>query len=89
MNIYRFTFWARCPVNGSAIKYQAEVRTQGVVMAEDLLSFGDECKAGLHEEFADRMLARFGGFQRLTANHDGVEIETIRWAQAQQKEVER
>lgn len=86
MNIYRFTFWAKCPVNDAPIKYGAEVRTAGVVMAEALRAFGDECRQGLHEDFADRMLERFGGFQRLTANHHGVEIETIRWAQAKREE---
>lgn len=78
MNTYTTNFYAKCPVNDSRIGYTLTIHTGQVVKAEDLTGFVDAIESGLHEDIADGLLARFGGSQRLTADHHGVRIETIR-----------
>ena len=78
MNIYTVHFSARCPLNGKGIKYTLEVYTGAVLMAEDLRGHVDAIGEGLHEDIADALLAKFGGSQRLEAEHHGVHIRTIR-----------
>lgn len=81
MNIYRHRFSVDCPNNGQHIDYALEVRAFHLVMAEDIVT---ACAgaAGIerpyHENIADMLHARFGGWQRLVAFHHGVEIETLR-----------
>ena len=78
MNIYTTNFYAKCPVNGARIGYTLTIHTGHVVKAEDITGFVDAIGSGLHEDIADDLLARFGGSQRLTADHHGARIETIR-----------
>lgn len=78
MNIYTTEFFARCPVNGARITYTLTIRTAVVIKAEDITKFVDNICEGLHEDIADSLLDRFGGLQRLKAEHHGVYIETIR-----------
>ena len=78
MNIYTVSFSARCPMNGLGIKYTLEIHTGAVLMAEDLRAHVDAIGQGLHEDIADALLAKFGGSQRLEAEHHGVHIKTIR-----------
>lgn len=78
MNIYTVNFSAKCPVNGRGIKYRLEVHAGAVLMVEDLRSHVDAIGEGLHEDIADALLAKFGGSQRLEAEHHGVHIKTIR-----------
>lgn len=87
MNIYTIHFSARCPVNGRGIRYTLEIQTGAVLMVEEIRSHLDGIGQGLHEEIADQLCAKFGGSQRMTADHHGVRIETIRphlahWAPA-------
>lgn len=87
MNIYTVNFSARCPVNGRGIKYTLEVHTGATIMVEDIRAEVESITEGYHEAIADQLCAKFGGSQRLTAKHHGVEIETIRphlahWAPA-------
>lgn len=78
MNIYTIDFSARCPVNKLGIKYTLEIQTGAVLMAEDLRAHVDGIGQGLHEAIADQLCERFGGSQRLEAEHHGVHIKTIR-----------
>ena len=78
MNLYRFTFTATCPVNGQAIAYTAEIRTERTLPVEELNTWRLDQRSGFHEDIADRMQHRFGGRQSLVAVHHGVTIETER-----------
>ena len=78
MNIYTTGFFAKCPVNGARITYSLTIHTGIVIKAEDITDFIDGIGEGLHEDIADSLLDRFGGSQRLKADHHGVHIETIR-----------
>ena len=78
MNIYTTQFFAACPVNGARITYTLTICTGLVIKAEDITGFVDSIGQGLHEDIADSLLDRFGGSQRLKAEHHGVHIETIR-----------
>ena len=78
MNTYTIQFHAKCPVNGARITYTLTIHTGTVIAAEEITGFVDDIGQGLHEEIADGLLDRFGGSQRLTAEHHGVHIETIR-----------
>ena len=78
MNVYRFNFDASCPVNGDRIHYATELHLPRPVPVEQLLAYTAGIGSGLHEDIADGMAQKFGGQQRITANHGGVEIETFR-----------
>ena len=78
MNTYATEFFATCPVNGVRIKYLLRIETRYVVPVEKLIAFVSNLSTGLHEDFADLLLAAFGGKQTLTADHHGVTITTTR-----------
>ena len=78
MNTYTTTFFADCPNNGVRILYRLEIQTGVVLSVEDIITGVGEVSEGYHEEIADELLQRFGGFQTLTADHHGVTIETSR-----------
>lgn len=78
MNIYGTTFVARCPANGESITYMLRIHTGATIMVEDIRAEVESITEGYHEAIADQLCAKFGGSQRLTARHHGVEIETIR-----------
>jgi hypothetical protein len=87
VNIYRTTFFARCPENGEVITYALAIHTGVTVMVEAIRAEVESITEGYHEAIADQLCAKFGGSQRLVARHDCVEIETIRphlahWAPA-------
>lgn len=78
MNVYRFSFSAKCPANGAVIDYAVEIRTGHMIPAESLIEWRTQQTTGFHEYLADDLAANFGGAQRITATHHGVEIETLR-----------
>lgn len=78
MNIYRFAFRARCPVDGAVVSYAAEIRSPAMIRAEELSGWAAKQVEGFHEDFADQLCAAFGGEQRIIAVHAGVQIETVR-----------
>jgi hypothetical protein len=78
LNIYTVHFSARCPVNGLYILYTLAIHTGEVLMVEDIRAHLDGIGEGLHEHIADQLCAKFGGSQRLVADHHGVHIQTIR-----------
>ena len=77
MNTYRYTFAATCPVNGEAIIYTLEMRSAGRIMVEHIKTACALWRTGYHEDIAADLHRRFDGDVRLTANHHGVEIETV------------
>lgn len=78
MNRYKIKFNAICPVNGDAIEYSLTIEAIKMISAESLKEAVDECANGFHEAFADKLHAKFGGRQFMTAIHGGVLIETER-----------
>ena len=78
MNIYKTKFFATCPVNGARIEYCLTIQTGQVIEVEALIAEVESIKSGLHEAIADRLLSAFGGSQVMTADHHGVNIQTIR-----------
>lgn len=77
MNIYRTTFFSRCPVDGQRIAYSLTIEAAGRIMTEDIAAACASWPSALHEDIADG-LAALGGRQTLTATHGSVEIETVR-----------
>lgn len=78
MNIYRRTFTAVCPNNGQAIDYALEIRHSDTVMVEGIVKATSALEPTYHEDLADDLWQRFGGLQKLSAHHHGVDIETVR-----------
>ncbi|MFY1021184.1 hypothetical protein [Ectopseudomonas khazarica] len=77
-NIYRHTFVAECPSDSDQIIYSLEIRSQSMIRVEHIRTATALIKHGYHEAIADQLYERFGGEQRITATHQGVEIETLR-----------
>lgn len=77
-NEYRINFHVRCPGNNKKVKYKLKIRTSSTIMVEDICDAVQNFKATYHETIADELVARFGGHQKLTAHHHGVDIKTFR-----------
>lgn len=78
VNVYRRQFVSVCPADSDAIVYSLEIRSATMLRVEHInLALALEEKS-FHEEIANRLFDRFGGEQRITAVHQGVEIETRR-----------
>lgn len=78
VNIYTTKFFALCPSNSVRIEYELEIVTDEMILVENILSEVNSIISDYHESIADRLQDRFGGKQKLTANHHGVEIVTLR-----------
>lgn len=78
MNIYRTSFYANCPTNGVRILYSLQISTREIIPVEQIVSAVESISEGFHEEIADELLQKFGGMQKLEAEHHGVHIETLR-----------
>lgn len=63
MNVYRCSFWDRCPENGDPVHYELEIRSRDFILAEDLSAFVfDERPKNLYQEkIADAIAERFRG----------------------------
>jgi hypothetical protein len=77
MNIYRQKFTAVCPNNERVVDYLLTIRSRKVIMVEEIQTAVCDLR-GYHEEFADKLFARFGGQQVISAHHHGTDIETER-----------
>jgi len=78
MNIYTQKFVAKCPVNDRPVDYVLTIETRAVIRVEDLQAAVGGFASGFHEDFADQLIAKFGGMQTLCAHHHGTDIRTIR-----------
>lgn len=78
MNIYTTKFVALCPVNNKPISYCLEIKHLDKIFVEEILEEVKKFTALFHEEIADELFLKFGGRQRLIANHHGVVIQTER-----------
>jgi hypothetical protein len=81
VNSYTLMFFSRCPLNGSRIEYTWKIENPAncnALLVEDLIDAVGLLDRGMHEEIADTLFREFGGKQTLTANHHGVQIETVR-----------
>lgn len=77
-NIYRLQFVSICPADGNSVIYSLEIRSKSMIRVEHINLAVSLEKSAYHEDIADRLYARFGGDQILTAVHQGIEIETVR-----------
>ncbi len=77
-NTYKHTFVVECPNNGKLIIYSLSIATEQTIMVEHIMTACGLFKSGYHEDIADQLHERFGGHQVITANHHGVQIETVR-----------
>lgn len=80
MNIYRYTFKAKCPNNDQRIAYELTLESPTMVMVEKITGCCDELVSGFHEDLADLLLLKLGGKQTIRAHHHGVDVETVRGA---------
>lgn len=78
MNAYTTKFFACCPNNQVRVEYLLRIETRETLSVEDIIAGVQLHDEGYHEEIADALLKRFGGVQKLTADHHGVVIETTR-----------
>ena len=78
MNTYKYNFEIECPNNSQRIAYRVEITVDRVIMAENIVSFFLSYTAAYHEEIADASYETFGGYQVISAQHHGVDIETRR-----------
>lgn len=78
LNIYRRQFVSVCPADGDAIVYTLEMRFAQMVRVEHINTALALEPSAFHEDISNRPFERFGGEQRITATHQGVEIETRR-----------
>lgn len=77
MNRYTHAFVVECPVNGVKVGYCLTIDHCDKILVEDLMSACD-VGVGFHEDLADALHAKFGGFQQMRAYHHGTWIETFR-----------
>ena len=78
MNTYKTTFIRNCPTNNLLVNYNLEIKTHETVMVEELLNFLEQEKNCYHEDLADKLITKFGGYLIMIAFHHGVEIITER-----------
>jgi hypothetical protein len=76
MNIYRYVFGAKCPIDDDMIIYGLEIRSEEMIRVEKIKDACAEWPAGFQEEIAADLQKRLGGELRLRAQHQGVEIVT-------------
>lgn len=77
MNTYTQHFRATCPNNGRSVDYVLVIESPRMIMVEEIQKAVGALK-GYHEDFADKLLAKFGGRQTLTAHHHGTDVQTTR-----------
>lgn len=78
MNRYDHTFSALCPSDGATVIYHLCLKTEAVVMAENITTACQFSTPKYHEALADELHAKFGGKQKISALHQGVHITTTR-----------
>ena len=78
MNIYRYEFVAKCPVNEKPIAYKLVIQSTTTIYVEDIVNEVNRHAKIFHEELADKLHLSFGGVQIMVAHHHGVDIETRR-----------
>lgn len=84
MNTYRHTFSARCPRNGESIIFNLSIQTGKMIYVEHIKTACGMLREGYHEHIAASLHEQFGGQLTLTANHHGVDIETVLGAVAKE-----
>lgn len=78
LNVYRYTFTARCPIDGASIEYRLQIEAVTPIKAEQIVAECTFNQPEFHEGIADLLFEKIGGRQVLMATHTGVEIETRR-----------
>jgi hypothetical protein len=78
MNNYEIKFTVKCPMDDDCVEYTLNLQTDKMVLVEDLVRATDIKPSGFHESIADGLFALFGGYQTITAVHQGVKIITTR-----------
>lgn len=81
MNVYRYRFTAKCPNNRRTVEYSLVLHSQRMVMVEAIVKACSGLKAAYHEQIAERLYNEFGGYQVISAHHQGVDVETQRGSQ--------
>lgn len=81
MNRYDHQFAATCPADGATIIYHLTIKTDAVLMAEDITAACRFDGPVFHETLADALIDKFGGRQKVRAMHQGVRITTRRTRQ--------
>ncbi len=76
MNTYRKIFVVKCPSDGEAIVYKLEIQSRATIMVEKI---NERIPAeGFQEDIASDMFQMLEPDSlRLSATHQGVEIETV------------
>jgi len=78
INEYQHTFVATCPNDGDQIIYELVILSPVTIMVEHIKTATALIKKGIHEQIADDLFLSFGGYQELTAIHQGVRIKSLR-----------
>lgn len=78
MNRYDHQFFAICPTDNASIEYSLTIKTDRVIMVEDIMAACQARPTIYHEDLADTLFAKLGGRQKLRAMHQGIHITTTR-----------
>ncbi len=78
MNIYSYSFPVVCPNDGENIIFNLSIETKETVYVEHIKAFLSLHRTAFQEVLADKLHTKFGGLQRIEAEHQGVLIVTIR-----------
>jgi len=79
MNKYTYQFISACPANGEHIVYLLDIVSEHMIHVEKIKTACALHRIGYHESIADSLADTFKDcLQVLSANHHGVQIETIR-----------
>lgn len=73
---YQHEFVSFCPQNGKAIRYDLEIQSSKMILAEHIITACRLIEKGYHEDIAQQLHARFGQRQILKAHHHGVAVQT-------------
>ena len=77
MNIYGYTFKCKCPNDDAEIEYTLLIQHDGMILVEDIIK-ACTMPASYQEDIADKLRETLPGKISISAEHQGVEVVTIR-----------
>lgn len=77
MNIYGYTFKCKCPNDDAEIEYTLLIKHDEMILVEDIIK-ACAMPASYQEDIADTLRKVLPGEISISAEHQGVEVTTIR-----------
>lgn len=76
MNTYRYKFSVTCPNDGETIHYKLEMKSERMIMVEDIIDSIRNIGSTYQEEIAGMLFRTFGCSMVLKGSHRGVSVTT-------------